>query len=703
MGVAAYLPWGFSVRERDGIVNLYGNRVTANLFRVLGVQAAVGRTFAADEDNQPVVMLGYDYWRRMSGDPGIIGQTITIGGQKHTIVGVVPADFFFSVRDANLFVPNLDRDAIDTRVVGRLASGVSPEQAQAEVRGILQSFESQQAAEQLQSTRVIPLSEAFRSGDSSTVVLLQATVALVLLITCVNVANLLLVRSSARRREFAIRSALGGSRRQLFGQLMSEGAMLAGLGGTLGLLLANWSLNFVHSTLPANITRRLRGEQALSIDERVLVFAAGMSVLTLLVFGLTPAIHALRFDVMPALRDSAKGGSPERQRLGQLLVTGEVALALMLLIGAGLTLKSLAGLQRAYLGFSADHVMRAAVNLLESRYPRPEQRLAVFDEMIRRLEALPGVETVGALAPQFFPFGGPRVRGARFEIQGKPGVEARAEVYTANPAYFRSVQIPLLKGRVFAAADTAASAPVALISDVVARRYWGQDDPIGRMVRLNSDQQDSPWVTIVGIVGDVKNPVALDVQPTAYRPLAQMRGSGAILLVRTRGQPMALAEAVRRELQAADPTGPAGRLADLEAAVRDYVSPQRFTTSVLGFFAGLGLLLAAVGVYGVTRYWVAARVPEIGIRLALGARRQDVLRLVLVRACRAVIAGIVMGIAGALALRQIIASQLYGVSPTDPAVFVAVSLVMGLAALGAALLPARWAANVDPLVAVKYE
>jgi putative ABC transport system permease protein len=242
-----------------------------------------------------------------------------------------------------------------------------------------------------------------------------------------------------------------------------------------------------------------------------------------------------------------------------------------------------------------------------------------------------------------------------------------------------------------------------LISDVVAKRYWGQPDPIGRIVRLNSEQANSPWVTIVGVVGDVKNPVALDVQPTAYRPLAQSPISGLIFLVRTKGDPMALSAAVRSELRAVDPTGSEPRVADLERAVRDYISPQQFTTSMIGFFAGLGLLLASVGVYGVMRYWVAARIPEIGIRLALGAQREDVLRLVILRASRAVLAGMVVGVAGAVALRRVIASQLYGVSSTDPMVFVAVALLMGFVAFCAALFPARWASQVDPLVAVKYE
>lgn len=686
-GVATVLSWGFSVAGAEGVRNVYGFRISANLFTVLGVQAAVGRIFSPEEDQQRVVMLSYDYWRRISGDPNIVGQTMTLSGEKHTVIGVAPADFWLGVRDANLFIPD---PRLDGRIVARMKRGITQARAQSELTGMVRG------------AQVASLSEAFRAGDTQTILFLQAAVGMVLLITCANVANLMLVRSAARRREFAIRAALGGGRAHLFGQLMTESALIGGFGCALGLLLAHWSLLPLQANLPANIGRRLIGAEALSIDSRVLAFTAGVALVTVLFFGLAPAMSAMRLDVTSTLRDS-KGATPHRQRLGQLLVIGEVALSLMLLMGAGLLLKSLVGLQSAYLGFNADHVLRGAVDLLPSRYPRPEQRVAVYSDIVRRLRSLPGVETVGVLAPQFFPFGGPRVRGALFTIRGRPDVEARAEVYFASPDYFRSVRIPLLKGRFFSDADTAASPPVAIISNVVARRYWGQDDPLGRVVRLNSERADSPWVTIVGVVGDVRNPVALDAQPTAYRSFAQSPSTGAILMIRTAGDPMSLSEVVRRELYAVDSTAPEMRAADLGRSVRDYVSPQRFATSLLGFFAGAGLLLAAVGIYGVMRYWVAARIPEIGMRMALGAQRMDVLSLVLGKAARAALIGLALGVGGALALQRIIAAELYGVSATDPIVFVVVSAFMGLVALAAALLPALWAAGVDPAVALRHE
>ncbi len=697
-GVAAFLSRNFAVASDEGVRNLYGLRVSANLFTVLGVEAALGRTFRTGEELTPVVLLSYDYWRRVSGDPKIVGQALTISNQQYTIVGVLPADFTLQVRDGNLFVPY---PLLEGRVVARLRPGVRAAQAEAEVAGLLGGLDP--AALRDQRARVTPISDSFRPGDVSTLLLLQAAVGMILLITCTNIASLMLARSAARRQEFALRAALGAGRIQILRQLLAESALLACLGGTVGLLGARASLTYLQLRLPANIGRALRGAEALVIDHRVLAFLAGATLVAVLLFGLAPALITWRFDGMSGLRDSARSSTPDRHGFARLLVTAEVSLAVMLLIGAGLTLKSLAGLQNLSLGFSPEQVLRAAVDLQPSSHPEPEQQLAALAEMVRRLEVLPAVETVGVLAPQFFPFGGPRVRGAGFEILGRPGAEPRAEVYVASPEYFRSVRIPLLQGRLFTGGDTAVAAPVALISDIVAKRYWGMQNPLGARVRFEPDRPGSPWISIVGVVGDVRNPVGAGAQPTAYRPLAQRPVSGGILLIRARADPMALVAAVRRELRAVDPAGPEARIAGLEKAVADYITPQRFTTSVLGFFAALGLLLAALGVYGVTRCWVVARIPEIGIRVALGAQRRDVLLLVLGKAGRAAGLGVVLGIGGALALHRVMTSQLHGVSATDPVVFTGASLLMGAVALVAAFLPARWAAGLDPLAALRHE
>jgi putative ABC transport system permease protein len=696
-GVASAVPWGHSVQGPQGVTNLYGYFVTPNLFSVLGVEPAVGRVFAPEEKDG-VVILGYDYWRRTSGDPNIVGQTLTIGGQPHTVVGVLRPDFSLSVRDGNLYVPGTRPD---TRILARLKPGVSVAQAQAEVSGIAQTFESAFAG-LTERTRVIPIYEAFRNNDAVVMLLLQATVAMVLLITCANVGNLLLVRAAARRKEFAIRTAIGAGRVRLFWQLMTESALLSLVGAALGLLFASWSLGWLQTQLPANLGRRLRGAEGLSIDATVLAFTLGLCIVATLLFGLVPALGSLRSDVIAALRE-ATTSTPRRHRFGQALLAGEVALALMLLIGAGLTLKSLIGLQNANLGFSPDHVLRAFFDLQRPRYTTPEQRFAAYTEIIDRVKRIPGVESVGAIGPQLFPFGGPAIRGARFAIQGRADETARAEVYAANPDYFRTVRIPLLKGRLFTDQDTYASAPVALISEIVATRYWGERDPLGSVIQLQSDDPTSPWVTVVGVVGNVRNPVGTSPQPTAYRPYAQSPTIGPALMIRTTGEPMSIVEAVRNEVRVVDPKGPDVRVADLQRAVRSYVSPQQFTTTIIGFFAGIGLLLAAVGVYGVTRHWVGVRTFEIGVRMALGAQPRDVLRLVVGTATKTALFGMALGVGGALALQRVIASQLFGVSPTDPTIFVIVGAFMWVVVFVAAWVPARWASRVNPLLALRHE
>jgi putative ABC transport system permease protein len=716
-GVASFLPWGFSLQGAEGAQRVFGFRITTNLFDVLGVRAALGRTISAAQDHggpQPVMMLSHDYWRRVSGDPRILGQTWTLSDRAYTIVGVLPPDFMLWFRDVNVWVADPSPQG---RLVARLGPGVNLAQADAEVKGVVQALDPSARLGSEAGLTVTALRDAMRPNNVQTLLLLQAAVGFVWLITCANVGNLLLARSSGRRREFALRAALGAGRTQVVRQLLIESSLLAILGAATGLVLAKLTMGSLYSVLPASLGRVLRGAEALTIDHRVLVFTAGLSLLAVLVFGLAPAVHSLRLDVMACLRDTAKGAAPERRRFGQLLVVGEVCLALMLSVGAGLMLKSLFGLQRQYLGFSPDHVLRVAVDLPDARFPQPEQRSAAFEEIQRRIGALAGVEEVGVLAPQFFPFGGPSVRGAVFEIEGRPGEKPRAEVYVANPDYFRAVRIPLLRGRLISDADTADADPVALISAVVARRYWGDEDPVGRLIRLHPGETEGPWVTVIGVVGDVRNPVGHEVQPTLYRPLTQSLGTSlrpafrsgdsrvvaAVLMIRTAGDPMALAGAVRGEVLRVDPNAGEIRVADLELEVANYVSPQRFTTLLLGSFAGLGLLLAAFGVFGVMRFWVSTHIPEIGVRLALGAQPIDAVRLVVCRATNTVLAGVALGVGGAIALQQVIASELYGVSATDPVVFATVVAVVLTAAIVAALAPARLAAKVDPLAALRHE
>jgi predicted permease len=699
-GLAAFLAWGFPVGSRGEARSLYGFKATSNLFRVLGVRAAIGRVFEPSDDGKQVAILCYEYWRKISGDPRIIGSTMIIGEEPYTIIGVLPAEFVLQVRDANLCIPSR---LAQGRLIARLARGVTAAQVEAEVTAVLRNLPpAGRAAGREVPPRVREITASFRPGAASTILLLQAAIGLVLLIACANMGNLMLVRANGRRREFAIRSAIGAGRLQMVRPLLAETVLLGLAGGAAGLLLAQWNLAFIGTRLPAGLGRMLRGADGLAIDFRVILFTAAISLAAMMLFGVAPAVSALRQDLIASLREASSGATPRGRRFGNWLVTGELALTLVLLMGAGLTLKNLVLLQKMDLGFRADHVLRAAVDLLPARYPQAWQKRAVFAEIARRIETLPGVEAVGVIAPQLFPFGGPGVRGAVFEVEGRADVEPRAEVYTANPAYFRSLRIPLLRGRVFTAADTAESDPVVILSERVARRYWEAGDALGRRVRLDPRRPESVWATVVGVVGDVRNP-GRDVQPTAYRPFAQNPYTGAVLMLRASGEPMALAEAVRRELRAVDPTAPQFRTASLAMAVADYYSPQRFTTRMLAFFAALGLFLASLGVYAVMRCWVSTHISEIGIRMALGADRRHVVRLVLFEAGKPLLCGVAAGIVAAWLLQRVIAGELHAVSPLDPEVFAGVSVLLIAVALLAAWLPTQRAAAIDPLASLKHE
>lgn len=688
----AFLAWNFALTSPDGIHMAFSLRVMPDLIPLLNVQPALGRALTRSDFGQKVVMVSHEYWRAQGGRPEIVSQSLILDGEPYSIIGVLPADFFLGVRDIKFIVPNLRTPG---RTIARLHPGVTPAQAQAELRALLPG----------QRAEVIPLERAFMSNDFKPFVLLQVTAAFVLLLTCANLANLQLVRGLARRREFAIRSALGASRGRLIFESVREGALLAIVGAGLGLFLSRALHDVILAILPGNITRRLAGVDALSLDGRVIFFTSAIGLITAVLFGVLPALSSMRFDVMARLRDAGRGSTKERQRSGQVLAILEIALALMLLVGAGLTFKSLARLENQYLGFQPAGVLRAMTDFPASRYTTSILQSALYAEVERRAGAISGVAAVGIVAPQAFPFGGARVRGSVFQISGKPDLEARAEIYAANPAYLDAIRLPLIRGRWFAITDTEQNQPVAVLSESVAHRYWGDAECIGDRVRLDAGQNSSVWATVVGVVGDVKNPLAGNWQPTAYRPFAQTPSTGATLMIRSDTvAPLALAPMVRRELHAIDPTAPEFRIvAALDFAVHDYVSPQRFTATLSAVFAAIGLTLAAAGVYGVMRYWVVSRTGEIGIRMALGALPINVLSLVLGRAALASGAGVALGLAGTIALRKVIASQLIGVSGNDPMVLAMVAAAIFALAILAAWTPARWASRIDPAVVLRSE
>ena len=690
--VGAFTPWNYAVTGAEGVRMAYTQRVTADLIPLLQIRPALGRTLTHSDFGTKVAMLGYDYWKTLGARPDIAGQSIILNSESYSIVGVLPADYFLDVRDAKLIVPDLRTPG---RTIARLHPGATPAQAQAEIAALAPGSRPQ----------VTSLSRAFFSNDFIPFLLLLVTAACVLLITCANLANLQLVRGMARRREFAIRTAIGASHTSLLFQLLRESAILATIATALGLLLTRVLHDTILAILPAHITRRLSGADALTLDGRVVAFTIGVGGITVLLFGLLPAISALRFDVMTRLRDAARGSARERQRFGQMLVTVEIALAVMLLAGAALTFKNLIQLQNQYLGFHPQGVLRAMFDLSPARFTAPAQKVTGLNEVELRIGNIPGVTSVG-MASQAFPFGGPRVRGSRFEIFGKPELEARAQVFNVNSAFLESVRVPLLRGRWFTATDTLSSAPVVVLSEDVAHRYWGAAECLGSRVRLDPESPGSVWATVVGVVGDVKNPLAEFWSPLAYRSYAQNPSIGGVtLMIRASvADPLSIAPTVRRELHTIDPAAPEIRIvANLDDAVRDYISPERFTTTLLAIFAAIGLALAAAGVYAVMRYWVASRTGEIGIRMALGAQRSNVLRLVLGRATIAATYGVVAGLAGAIAFRKVIATQLMGVNPADPLALGAAAAVLFAVSLLAAWTPARRAVQIDPAEALRAE
>jgi putative ABC transport system permease protein len=674
-GMGAYRPQGMEVEGPRGTKNEFGFRATAGLFTTLGVRAAIGRTFHEGEDRQgarPVVILAYDYWRSRSGDPSILGTSLVVNGVAHEVIGVLPPDFGLFFRDAKLVVPYPLREG---RVIARRAPGVSLAEASAAVDRMI-------PWERPLRRRVIPLEEAFRTNEAPVLLLVQTAVVLVLLITCANIASMTLARSADRSRELAIRSAMGAERWRLLRQPLIESAILAMAGGIAGVGLAAILIRWLGSGIPANLTRVLRGEQGLTIDLSVAAFTFALSAMAMLFCGLGPALASTRPDLMSTLRNTAKGGTRERRRWSQAMVVLEIALSLMLLAGGGLTLKNLHSILNQHPGFDVDHVLRAVIDFPMGSQENPGARNVAIQQVLTGFREIPGVESAGYLYPQFFPYGGPRIR---------------QDHYLADAAYFRTMHIPLLSGRLYQ--DT--ESDVTVLSRQMARLRFEGANPIGQKLRLRPN--DSEQVTVIGIVGDVKNPVAPAPIALSYRPWPPSTPAGGIAMIRVTGDPDGYRGAIERELRRVNPKAEQVRIARLDEAVAYYVTPQRFVTSVLGIFALMGLSMASAGVYAVTRKWVSGRIPEFGMRRALGAQSRNLFLLVIRQASVCIGLGLAIGLVGTWSLQHSLASLLVGVSPTDPMVLGLVMCLLAIAAVVSAAGPALYAARVDPMAAIRHE
>ena len=717
--IGTYVGQGFNLLGGDKPERVIGARVSADLLPLLGVQPALGRLFTNDEDQEgrgQVVIVSHDFWRsRFGGGPNIVRQTITLNDRPYTVIGVMPPGFAFPSTRTQVWVPiafnAAERKTRDTNfidVIARLKPGVSIEQARANMNAVARSqTERYPKTNTGVGVKVVSLQEHIVGNVRPMLVVLLGAVAFVLLIACANVANLLLARAAARQREMAIRGALGASRSRVVRLLLTESVLLAVVGGAFGLLLAFWSLGLLVSLKPANLPRLAE----IGVDRTVFLFTLAVSVVTGLLFGVAPALQVSKMDLNEGLKESSLGGtdSPRRHRLRALLVVSEVALSLVLLVGAGLMIRSFSRLLAVDPGFKADHVLTAFVSLPVSKYPKREEQTAFFDRLLERLRNVPGVSAAGLVTD--IPLYGGSSTG--FDVDGRPealpGQRPMTDYRLINADYFAAMGMKLVKGRAFSRYDTEAAPGVVIINETMATRFFAGEDPIGRRLDLSGDPKDLR--DIVGVVGDVRNyGVDEEVKPEVYVPFLQsapdyLSGvvSAVTIVVRSAIEPTALAAALREQVQALDKDQPVSELRTMEWYLADSMAQRRFNMLLLGAFAGVALVLAAVGIYGVIAYTVTQRTHEMGIRIALGAKGGDILRLVFGNAMATTLTGIALGLSAAFALTRLLRSLLYQVSPTDPVVFAAIPLLLLSVAVIATYLPARRATLVDPIEALRAE
>jgi putative ABC transport system permease protein len=710
--IAAYGWANFNLQEQGQPERIIGANVSSEFFDVLGINARMGRTFQKGEDvagADRVVVLSDALWQRQyAGDLNIIGKDIAIGGENFAVIGVMPPEFkFFQTEMWTPLVFNerqrTNRGSHAFFTLGRLMPGATLAQAQAQMSDIARRLEQQYPDQQKnRGITLIPLREDYVRGVRPALLLLLGAVGLVLLIACTNVANLLLSRAASRRTEIAIRAALGARRARLVRQFLTESILLSLLGGLCGLLLAKWGTDLLVSIA----TGYLPTMSEVKLDWRVLGFSLALSLLTGIVFGLAPALHLSRADVQGALKDGGRsGGSSRGSWLRSLFVVAEVAAALILLVGAGLLLKSFVRLQRIDPGFRTENVLTMRVSLPDKKYKSDEELANFYRQVLERVSNVSGVESAGVINLLPVLQGGTNseleVEGQEPDPSGKPPL---VELRGISPDYFRAMNIPLIAGRGFNPADTASSERVAIVNQTFVRRLIPKQDPLGRYVK----DGDPPGVKIVGVIADVKQfGLTSEVLPEIYTPYSQPLFTGLAqtmtLVVRSKAESAALTSAIRKEVLAVDPGQPVYNVQTMETVIGKSISYQRLNTQLLGMFAALALILAVIGIYSVMSYQVTQHTREIGIRMALGAQSLDVLRLVLRQGLGLTVVGVAIGVAGAFALTRLLTSLLFGVTSNDPVTYIIVSLLLTLVAAFACIVPARRATKVDPLVALRYE
>jgi putative ABC transport system permease protein len=721
--VATYRGGDYILTGHGEPARLQGSIVTANLFPLLKVQPMLGRTFLPDEDKPTetgrVVILSHKlFQQRFNGDPSILNQAITLEGIKFTVVGVMPASFEFPIQndpvdlwttiagDASGQEPVTNqRGAHFLQVIGRLKPGVTEEQAQAELTAIGARLEQQYPDTNThKSLRIESALKALVGDIRPALLILLGAVACVLLIACANVANLLLARATSRHKEMAIRAALGASRKRVVRQLLTESVLLSLVGGGVGLLLAVWWSDLLVALGKEDIPRAIH----VGMDWRVLGFTLGVSLLTGLIFGLAPAFHSSKTELVESLKEGARGTSAGAfaNVVRKALVVIELGFAVLLLTGAALLIQSLWRLQRVDSGLHPENILTFNVTLPEIKYKSGDQS-QFFINLKQRLESTPGVQSVSSVLP--LPLSGDRF-GISFEIEGRPMApkdHPSADFFTTGVGYFKTMGIPIIKGRDFDDRDKHGSTPVIIITETFARQYFPNEDPIGKRIHpgiSSYDNEDSVMREIVGVAGDVRNRnLSTESKPAYYVPQTQVPFNQLVTVVKTTGDPCSLISAATKEVAAMDQDVPLFGVKSMDEYLSASVAAPRFSTTLLSIFAGVALVLTIVGLYGVMSYSVAQRTNEIGIRMALGAQSRDVLLMIVKQGSVLILLGLAIGLVGAFALTRVISSLLFGVTAKDPFTFVAVSVLLAIVALLACYIPALRATRVDPMNALRCE
>ncbi|HET6892332.1 MAG TPA: ABC transporter permease [Pyrinomonadaceae bacterium] len=692
---------------------------TPNLFSVLGVEAFMGRTLLESDGqpNQPrAVVLSYGLWqRRFGSDANIIGRKLNLDRQDAIVVGVMPPNFQWFIRKGSLTAKAAEiwlpfRITSDFRVrrgrfmqvVGRLKPGVTMPQAHAEMKTIGSRLEQQfNDFNANWGVNVVALREQLTGDIRLPLLIMLGAVGFVLLIACANVANLLLARAATRQKEIAIRAALGARRWRVIRQLFTEGLPLAVLGGIFGLLLAWWGTSLLATLSPPELIDLSQ----VKINLKVLAFTLGVSLLTGMIFSLAPSLESTRLNLSDSLKEGVKGGSTTgTNRLRSVLVVVQVALALVLLVCAGLLIRSFNRLNSVDPGFNPENVLTIRVVLPGRKYDQEAKVVGFFKQALERIQALPGVESTGAIS--FLPFAGP-YSGTNFEIGGlplpAPGQGPITGVCVTDVNYFKAMQIPLKRGRLFTEQEATEARHVVVINEALARRYFPNEEAIGKRIKIYMKDEIEPS-EIIGIVADSRHKdLDGEIEPMSYWPHPELAFPFMTLVIRTKGDAANIAASARNVIQTLDPEQPVSDVRTLESVLAKSIAKARFSTLLLTVFAGVALVLAAVGIYGVISYLVTQRLHEIGVRMALGAQARDVLKLVLRNGMVLALVGVVIGLGGAFALTRVMRTLLFGVTPTDAVTFATVSVLLMLVALFACYIPARRATKVDPLMALRYE